>query len=747
MRGSGVLRVGWAGRKAPVSWVRVVRRLVIIAVVALATAPAAASAASWSPQLVPAPPLPNGELGSVSCPITTFCVSIGSYVNPAGLTVPFARAMAAGRWVNVPVPQPAGALVTNLDNVSCSSPSACTAVGSYEPRSGGTLPLVERFDGSKITIQPSPAPGPVTSVSCPSASYCVAVGQLTPRGSAPFAMSWNGSVWTLQTFPIPAGGLEVGVSDVACSSPSACTAVGAYVPDDGQGFGVTLAERWNGTAWSVQPTDDPSDSTDAEFSGVACVSGGSCEAVGDYGVNGDAPQTLAESWNGSTWSLQATPDPPMNFSELNSVSCTAPSSCTAVGFLDIAVGPDGQQAKALHWDGHTWTVQPTPLPSGDTAPPFDALDSVSCPSVTLCIAVGDRQSAATGTRATLTDRWDGARWSVVPAADPEGAQSGGLRSVSCVSIATCVAVGGAGNGALADRWDGSAWTTSAVPASNALNVVSCSDATDCMAVGVTGPSAQPLVERWDGSAWTIQATPELTNVFDPEANSVSCASRSACTLVGGYFSFASDQEATLAERWNGTSWSIQPTPNPTGQDVESELNAVSCPTTNWCAAVGRDLNNGQQALIETWDGTSWSLVPAIDAVDASLTAVSCSSPTACIATGSDSPAGIAVERWNGAAWTLYHVPDPSGRTATISALSCTSETSCTAVGSSQDPSDSTTVGLIEHWDGTTLSNQTIATPPGASGTSLSGVSCVSAVCEAVGSANLAVQLPLAGRYG
>jgi hypothetical protein len=38
--------------------------------------------------------------------------------------------------------------------------------------------------------------------------------------------------------------------------------------------------------------------------------------------------------------------------------------------------------------------------------------------------------------------------------------------------------------------------------------------------------------------------------------SVSCASATACVTVG------SNQAATMAERWNGATWTIQPTPNP-----------------------------------------------------------------------------------------------------------------------------------------------------------------------------------------
>ena len=58
----------------------------------------------------------------------------------------------------------------------------------------------------------------------------------------------------------------------------------------------------------------------------------------------------------------------------------------------------------------------------------------------------------------------------------------------------------------------------------------------------------------------------------------------ACTAVGDYGN-SSGNDVTLAERWNGSSWKIQPTPNPTGQ-AASVLSGVSCTAATACTAVG-----------------------------------------------------------------------------------------------------------------------------------------------------------------
>jgi hypothetical protein len=81
-----------------------------------------------------------------------------------------------------------------------------------------------------------------------------------------------------------------------------------------------------------------------------------------------------------------------------------------------------------------------------------------------------------------------------------------------------------------------------------------------MAVGTYNAGIFGIAEHWDGSRWTIQRlpVPPVPPGEEPLVLpvSVSCASVTACVTVG------SNQTATMAERWNGTAWTIEPTPNP-----------------------------------------------------------------------------------------------------------------------------------------------------------------------------------------
>lgn len=95
-----------------------------------------------------------------------------------------------------------------------------------------------------------------------------------------------------------------------------------------------------------------------------------------------------------------------------------------------------------------------------------------------------------------------------------------------------------------------------------------------------------LAERWNGSAWAIQSTPGLTGgqSYANLLEGVSCTSATACTAVG--YS-AGPVPVTLAMRWNGTSWTLQPTADPTdAQSSDRQLEGVSCLSATACRAVG-----------------------------------------------------------------------------------------------------------------------------------------------------------------
>jgi hypothetical protein len=340
-------------------------------------------------------------------------------------------------------------------------------------------------------------------------------------------------------------------------------------------------------SWAIQATPDPSAGAGSDLWGVSCPSATDCTAVGSSVNSAGVLGTLAEHWDGTSWTAQTTPNAAgAQRSGLSGVSCASTTACTAVGFYVDSAGLEVPLAE--HWNGTTWAIQAAPVPAGAT---FSFLAGVSCPSTRVCIAVGEYFLSGS-VRVALIERWNGSGWAIQPSPNPVGTRVTELFGVSCSAAVACTAVGhyvrqGASH-TLAERWNGTRWAIQSTPGGAIFGIlrgVSCPSNRACMAVGDYGfePSAT-LAERWDGINWIIQSTPNQ----GPNANAllgVSCASATACTAVGDYDTANPGLFLTLAERWNGTNWKISSTPNPTGA-YDIALIGASCTMRIACTAVG-----------------------------------------------------------------------------------------------------------------------------------------------------------------
>lgn len=292
-------------------------------------------------------PTPNAAgtenvLDGVSCSRAASCVAVGFTVRAGGVVLPLALGFDAGRWAVQPTPSPGPGAEASLASVSCTATDACTAVGSYSPAGPDAVsqPLALHWNGSGWTIEPTPNPqaengSGLAGVSCAAADACVAAGDLFYADVAEsiFALHWDGSRWAMEQQPNPRGQDENSENSVSCAGADACTSVGSWVnlADDQ----LTLADSWNGTTWTQASTPNPTGATVASLNGVSCAAGSAmCTAVGGWSGSGSAGGTLAEGSNGSTWSLESTPDPPgAEFSSLTGVDCAPGGPCVAVGDL------------------------------------------------------------------------------------------------------------------------------------------------------------------------------------------------------------------------------------------------------------------------------------------------------------------------------------------------------------------------------------------------------------------------------
>jgi hypothetical protein len=443
--------------------------------------------------------------------------------------------------------------IDTLASVSCQSPTSCSAVGNYSVFRG-VKTLNEAWNGTAWVIQPTPSPGRhesyLAGVSC-AAAGCTAVGNYRdqPGTHLTLAMSSGGGAWAVQATPSPAGAVPSTLASVSCGSPTVCTAVGYF--DNSNVNSLTLAESWNGTSWAVQPTPDPAFSNNSLLS-VSCVSASFCMAAGSSYDKREAAFPLAESWNGTTWTILPVPLPSGTHGDLKGVSCTSATACTAVGSYRDSSGNDVPLAES--WNGTVWTIEPVPSPTGGSG--ID-MRSVSCASPSACTAVG-----------------------VYTTFNPSASV------------------------ALAERWNGTTWAVQAMPAGDdVLFGVSCATPTTCTAVGesFTFEHVGPLAEEWRHGTWRVDKTPPIPSFLTTLAG-VACRSASACAAVGAYIN-SSGVGVPLAEAWNGSAWSIQPTPSPRG-GTSSGFGGVSPTSATSFTAVGGHLSGAQVlvTLAETGPG-------------------------------------------------------------------------------------------------------------------------------------------------
>jgi hypothetical protein len=370
----------------------------------------------------------------------------------------------------------------------------------------------------------------------------------------------------------PAAAVSNVLDGGSCTARRACEAVGTH-------GSVSLAEGWDNSPASVQATPVPPGKTEAALEGVSCTSPAACTAVG-YAAGPSA--SLAEAWNGVTWTIQATPSVPgATGSALAGVSCASPAACVAVGDYD-----QGSVILPLAevWNGSAWTAQAPPYPAGGSSA---RLTAVSCVSAARCVAAGTYVTG--GVIAPLAEVWNGTTWTYQAPPSP-GADGSVLTGVSCVSATVCVAVGWDDNGgphlALAETWNGTTWTVRNAPsvtmATTELLGVSCTSASTCMAVGyseVAGPVVSTLAEAWNGTAWKIVAPQNRAGASWSSLAAVSCTKAAACTAVG--HSYASGTNSTLAEVWNGTTWKFREIRNPSVGGRPQPATARRAPVLSW----------------------------------------------------------------------------------------------------------------------------------------------------------------------
>jgi hypothetical protein len=349
-------------------------------------------------------------ISQVTCPSRSLCVAVDNAGNMVTSTDPAGGTRA---WKVTHV--------GDVGSLSCPSASLCAM---YDGSTGNVITSKNPAGGQsawKLAHADTGTNG-VSGIICASARLCVAfdgegnvITSTNPTGGS---SAWR--VAHADTSSIPCGYHEADVCSgsitaIACPSVSLCVAV------DGNGYVLTSTDPSAGApAWTVAPVDVTPGQYNA-LGPLSCPSVSLCVAA-DF--TGNMIVSTRPMGGTSTWNL--IPVESNTYGFLTDLSCPAKSLCVGVTDYDVV---------ASRTPTATWTMFPVDRPPNPMAPTALALSHVTCPSVSLCIAIDGNGRTITSSRPTR-----GARaWKRTQV------DNYGLSDLACPTESLCIAADDHGN--------------------------------------------------------------------------------------------------------------------------------------------------------------------------------------------------------------------------------------------------------------------------------------------------------------
>jgi photosystem II stability/assembly factor-like uncharacterized protein len=404
-------------------------------------------------------------------------------------------------------------------------------------------------------------PLPASMLSCPTSTTCFAVSDpevisfqrapdyLMGLGSGSLNVSTDGGT-SWNELSLPAG--TVLTTPLVCEGTMDCTAgaialtnpqsIEDVAPSDATAVVSSIEANNSGLDPTGCDTDVLSESQIlsvlADYPSVAAnATTGTCESALETGVDFAMLPSIEDG-------IPA---------DIDDVFSNGPALATREQLLASMSVYDVHDAKAVMAvttdGGQTWSDEALPSGSGP-------LVSLTCPTASACMA--------------LTESWNAiGSGSHLPGGEP-----------SLDTLASSPSI-------LLTTDDGNTWSTSKFPVGEA-NIVSlsCSSATDCLAVGTSGstPGAGAgliLSSDDSGATWQESQIPE-----------VGLVSQAVCPTATACFAIAAAGQV-LSSSTGGTSWSlISPPPASNGQPLALALTGISCASALDCSVTG-ELPHGE----------------------------------------------------------------------------------------------------------------------------------------------------------
>ena len=213
------------------------------------------------------------------------------------------------------------------------------------------------------------------------------------------------------------GEIDHELNGVSATSATDAWAVGNYGKTNQCYWAVNVILHWSGTAWSTVPSPDPGAACNSP-DGVSALSPTDAWAAGwscTFAVN--TCHTVILHWNGTAWPQVPTPNPgTAGLDLLLSVNADSATDAWAAGYYCTISSCTVKHTLILHWNGTAWSVVATPNPG----PRGSVLGGVTALSPTDAWAAGDycTTTSSCAVTHTLILHWNGTRWSTVTSPNP-----------------------------------------------------------------------------------------------------------------------------------------------------------------------------------------------------------------------------------------------------------------------------------------------------------------------------------------
>ncbi len=727
---------------------------------------------SWA--VVPSPTLTNSNLTSITAASATDLWAAGSYT--AG-TVPQTLIVHGDgtSWTTVPSPNP-GSTYNNLTGIAARAANDAWAVG-VQADSNGPHTLILHWEGTSWTAVPSPNPGPagniLNAVTVLAADDAWAVGEYDDaNGNHSLTLHWDGLAWSVVGSPSP-GTSSNYLNGVSARASSDVWAVGDW-SNGGTPQGLIL--HWEGTQWTLVP--NPTLGPGGYFNAVSARTASDVWAVGATDTN-----TLTEHYAAAC--LPVTPLPTLSPPPSTRTRTPSPSPTTTPGLTPTVCGPNVPYSTTTSTGA---TIIPGTLDIGHHCEICDSTIALPFP-YTLYDQTYTTAVVGSNGYLNFSAVYPGNLLGCFPLLTGTNIvlPYGNLDLITnCAGCGIYTSISGQDPTRIFNiEWRtgfflGAHPTTPTTPLALIFEVRLYEDQRRFDVIYGPGVVGRPLVgvQRDPGfysdygcnnpalssglqiaftlpacgvptlsptptaaPTHTVTPTPTITptpcglrwqgmNSPNPGAggiqlNSVAVVSATDLWAVGYYDPTPGAQSQSLTLHWDGTNWSVVPSPNPGAFTRLYGVTALA-PDNVWAVGTSYDGGPQQTTVIEHWTGSSWTVVPSPNTTTYAniLKAVTSLAPNDLWAVGlatAGTTSQTLTVHWDGTAWRIIPSPNPGAYANQLQDISASGPADVWAVGMLSASSNAyTNQGLILHWTGSSWSVVPRA-DPGQGGDALNGV--------------------------